>query len=357
MLRVLDSLPKELLAAPPHALADIVDGPTLIHLKGRREPPLFASVLQHGNETAGFEAAQIVLRKYAPGGGDRELPRSLSLFVANVGAARERLRRLPGQPDFNRIWPGAETGGTPEHAVMQSVFDQMKARRVFASIDIHNNTGLNPHYGCVNRLEPAFIHLARMFSRTIVYFLRPKGVQSMAFAHLCPAVTLECGRVGEKRGVDHAADYLDACLHLSAFPEGPPPPQDVDLLHTVAVVKISEDASFSFGDEDADLRFVDGLERLNFTELPAGTALAFRRHASTAGLSIFDESGKDVTGQYLEDADGILRTRIPTTPSMLTRDATVIRQDCFCYLMERIPWNRAAGRPELQTTALSELKD
>ena len=26
-------------------------------------------------------------------------------------------------------------------------------RGVFASIDIHNNTGLNPHYGCVNQLD------------------------------------------------------------------------------------------------------------------------------------------------------------------------------------------------------------
>ena len=53
---------------------------------------------------------------------------------------------------------------------------------MFASIDIHNNTGLNPHYGCVNRLDPPFLHLATLFSRIVVYFKRPLGVQSAAFA-------------------------------------------------------------------------------------------------------------------------------------------------------------------------------
>ncbi|MCG8503558.1 MAG: M14 family metallopeptidase, partial [Sphingomonadales bacterium] len=180
MLRVLTSLPDGLLTAGPRELHKLLGGPTLIHLPGRHARPLFASVLLHGNETAGFEAAQTVLRKYAPGGGNRPLPRSLSLFIGNVAAAEKGLRRLEDQPDFNRIWPGAESGGTPEHAVMAQVLAEMQARNVFASIDLHQNTGINPHYGCVNRLQPAYLHLARLFSRTVVYFRKPKGVQSMA---------------------------------------------------------------------------------------------------------------------------------------------------------------------------------
>jgi len=45
----------------------------------------------------------------------------------------------------------------------------MRLRDVFASVDIHNNTGLNPHYGCVTALRHASLHLAAMFSRTVVY--------------------------------------------------------------------------------------------------------------------------------------------------------------------------------------------
>ena len=357
MLRVLTSLPDGLLTAGPRELHKLLGGPTLIHLPGRHARPLFASVLLHGNETAGFEAAQSVLRKYAPGGGNRPLPRSLSLFIGNVAAAEKGLRRLEDQPDFNRIWPGAESGGTPEHAVMAQVLAEMQARNVFASIDLHQNTGINPHYGCVNRLQPAYLHLARLFSRTVVYFRKPKGVQSMAFGEICPAVTLECGRVGETPGVAHAAEFFDACLHLTEFPERAPEPRDIDLLHTVAIVKVPRETSFSFEDEAVDLRFVEGLDRLNFTELPVGSVLAFRGSDVAAGLEVFNEQGSDVTGEYFDQANGVIRTRVALTPSMLTRDATIIRQDCFCYLMERVPFEQTRAYRELQTAPLAVLQD
>ena len=57
--------------------------------------------------------------------------------------------------------------------MMRDVVAQMRLRRVFASIDIHNNTGSTQHYACVNRLDPPFLHLATLFSRTVVYFRRP----------------------------------------------------------------------------------------------------------------------------------------------------------------------------------------
>ena len=104
---------------------------------------------------------------------------------------------------------------------MREVMSRMADREIFASIDVHNNTGINPHYACINRVDNQFLHLAAQFSRTVVYFIRPLGVQSMAMSHICPAVTLECGKVGQQHGVDHALDYLDACNNskeeLAAF--------------------------------------------------------------------------------------------------------------------------------------------
>ena len=87
--------------------------------------------------------------------------------------------------------------------MMRQLVDLMRERDVFASIDVHNNTGLNPHYGCINKLDPQFFHLATQFSRTVVYFIRPKGVQSMAFADICPAVTVECGKPDRPHGAAH----------------------------------------------------------------------------------------------------------------------------------------------------------
>ncbi|MDP2324627.1 MAG: succinylglutamate desuccinylase/aspartoacylase family protein, partial [Gammaproteobacteria bacterium] len=72
----------------------------MIHVRGIREVPLFVSVLLHGNEVSGWNALRRLLASPQP------LVRSLLVFIGNVDAAAEGLRLLPGQLDFNRIWPG-----------------------------------------------------------------------------------------------------------------------------------------------------------------------------------------------------------------------------------------------------------
>jgi len=334
MLTQYDGLPPGLLDLPAARLGELLPGPALIHLPGRRTPPLFVSVLLHGNEDTGWLAAQSVLKKFV----SAELPRALSLFIGNVEAARSGLRRLDGQPDYNRVWPGSEEAHPAEQAMMQQVVDAMRARGVFASLDIHNNTGLNPHYACVNRLEPHFLHLATLFSRIVVYFIRPRGVQSAAFAELCPAVTVECGKPGTPGGVEHAAAFMEACLHLSEFPAHPVAPHDVDLFHTVATVKVPEATNFGFDAPEADIDFVPELDHYNFRELARGDLLGRVRPGSPARLQALDEHGEDI-GERLFDyrQDGITLKK-PLMPAMLTRDTRVIRQDCLCYLMERIPY-------------------
>lgn len=333
MLQEIDHLPEGLLDLDASQLQGRLQGPTLMHLRGRREPALLVSVLMHGNETTGWEAVRRLLRNYqAP---DRVLPRSLFLFVSNVSAAAQGVRRLDRQPDYNRVWPGCEDSGSAEHAMMQRVVDIMRNRGCFASIDVHNNTGLNPHYACVNVIDSRFLHLATLFSRTVVYFIRPCGVQSMAMSKICPAVTLECGKPGDSHGVDHAASYLDACLHLAEHPRHPVAVQDIDLFHTVATVKVPENLSFGFNEPGVDIEFAEDLEYLNFRELPRGTALARIRDGVAPALYAYDEQGRDVAGRYFLRQDGELRLRVPAMPSMLSRDRRVVRQDCLCYLMER----------------------
>jgi hypothetical protein len=210
-------------------------------------------------------------------------------------------------------------------------------------VDIHNNTGLNPHYACVNVLDHQFLQLATLFGRTVVYFLRPRGVQSMALATLCPAVTLECGRPGEPNGLRHAVEYLDACLHLSEIPKHPVAEHDIDLFHTVAQVKVNEDTSFSFREEEADVIFNDDIDRLNFRELPGGTSLGMVRNIGRKLFSARDEHGLDVTDRYLGNIDQRLVLNRPVMPSMLTLDERVIRQDCLCYFMERMTLEAVPG--------------
>ena len=335
MLNELFELPESLLDLPAKALHGMLQGPSLIHLPGNRSAPLFVSVLMHGNEDVGWEAVRQLLKKYRPGGGARELPRELSLFIGNTLAAESGVRRVAGQPDYNRVWPGSDLPVTAEHHMMEKVVAIMKERDVFASVDVHNNTGINPHYACINAIHTDSLHLAAMFSRTVVYFIRPRGVLSMAMTGICPSVTLECGKVGQKHGVDHAMEYLDACIHLAEHPKHPIAHHDVDLFHTKAIVRVPAEISFGFGCSSMDLCLEEDLEQLNFRELPTGTLFGAIDQNGSIPLEVVGEDGEQVADRYFEVDQGRLKTRLPVMPSMLTRNETVIRQDCLCYLMER----------------------
>jgi succinylglutamate desuccinylase len=351
MLTILNQIPEGFTDCTSENLHTILSGPTLIHLDGKHKSPLLVSVLLHGNEPTGLLAIQLFLKNMQ----GKALPRSLSLFIGNVTAAKHGLRHLDRQPDYNRIWPsdslsnkGEGKSDTPEHAMMKQIVDIMREKNIFASVDVHNNTGLNPHYGCINKLDSRFFHLATLFSRTVVYFIRPKGVQSMAFAEICPAVTVECGKPDQPYGATHAADFINACMHLSEIPNHPVAAHDMDLFHTVAIVTVPEHVNFNFVDvvddkadmpKSTDISFPTTLDHLNFTELTAGTTLGFVNSNKTEiPLLVTDEHGHDATSRYLSLEARKLRTTREFMPSMFTLDHEVIRQDCLGYLMERMDW-------------------
>ncbi len=326
-----NEVPAGLTEVSPENLHRILPGPSLVHLPGRMPEPLFVSVLLHGNEPTGLLAIQELLDEYR----FRPLPRSISMLFGNVLAAKENARRLDSQPDFNRIWPGTEQPESEATAVAASVVDEMVRRKVFASIDVHNNTGLNPHYACVNVFEDRYFQLARLFSRLVVYFIRPRGVLSAAFGRHCPSVTLECGKPGQQYGVSHALEYLNSCLHLTEIPDRPVPPGDLDLFHTIAQVTIPATVSFDFK-PGADLQLSADLDHMNFTEIPKGTVLGKIRSNGELPLLARDEFGDDVTSRYFRVENGELVLSRAIMPSMLTLDHDVIRQDCLGYIMERI---------------------
>ena len=331
MLQYTD-LPAGLLDISVEQLYQLIPQPALFHLSGRRTDTLFVSVLLHGNEPTGFLAMQRLLQKYH----QQTLPRSLSIFFGNTQAARFNQRRLDDQPDFNRVWPGTQLADSYERQWAAEIVDIMRQRQLFASIDVHNNTGLNPHYACVNNLNYQTLQLGRLFGRLLVYFTHPKGTQSMAFSELCPAVTLECGRPNQQYGTDHAFEFLDSCLHLTDLPNYALAKHDVDIYHTVAQVTISEHVNFSFSHENAELYLDSDLEQMNFTDVSAGTVLGKIKGGSLPVIARND-NGDDISTQFFDNQAGQLVLTRPVMPSMLTLNERVIRQDCFCYLMERMP--------------------
>lgn len=331
MLQFRTTFPESLLSCAPEQVHDILGGPTLFHLAGQRMPPLFVTVLQHGNEPTGFQAVQAIIKKYA----GTPLPRAVWLFVANTKAASLGKRSLEAQPDFNRCWPGHEVGPSAESNMMEEVVRRVTGAPLFASIDLHNNTGCNPHYGCVNKLDHRFLHLATLFSRTVVYFTRPKGVQSLAMASHGPSVTVECGQAGQLAALDHAISFLDACLHLHHLPDQPVHHQDIHLLHTMATVKVRPGVDFGF-EKGANVLFRSDLDHFNFGLIKAGQSLAFLNDGATLPLEALDNDGRDITANLFNISGGELVAVRPIIPSMATTNADVIRQDCLFYVMEEI---------------------
>ncbi|MGR9107987.1 MAG: M14 family metallopeptidase [Gammaproteobacteria bacterium] len=331
-LHQIDRVPDGLTEVSSENLHRILPGPTLLHLAGRKPEPLFISVLLHGNEPTGLLAVQALLREYRT----RSLPRSVTILFGNILAAKENLRRLENQPDFNRIWPGTDHPDSEATILGRLIVEEMVRRKVFASIDIHNNTGLNPHYACVNVFADRFFQLARLFSRLVVYFVRPRGVLAAAFGRHCPAVTLECGKPGQTYGVKHALEYLDSCLHLREIPDHPLQPGDLDLFHSIAQVTIPETIRFAFNTDPADIQLSPDIDHMNFTEVPAGTVLGRIRSNGEIPLVARDEFDCDVTGKYFRIENGELVLNRAIMPSMFTLDHQVIRQDCLGYIMERI---------------------
>ncbi len=327
-----EGIPPGFLTATARSLHEVLPGPTLIRCPGEREPALLVTVLQHGNEDTGLLAIQALLREYA----GRELPRRLVLFVANVAAARAGVRHLDGQADYNRSWPGTESEPSAETALMDSVMAALADVPLFAAIDVHNNTGSNPHYAAFNVLQRPVVQLARLFSNTMVLFERPRGVMTQAFTGRCPAVVLECGKVGNAAGTEHARAFIDACMNMESVPEDSLGPNEVDLFHTVAQVKVRPEGSFGFGPGAHTLSIDPDIDRHNFQELPSGTALGTLDGHLAEHLLVLDPRGEDVAQRFLVVDGGVLRLRRSVMPSMLTLDERVVRQDCLCYFMERL---------------------
>lgn len=321
-------LPPALADIGPREIRRVFPKPALIEIAGERERPLFVSAMLHGNETTSFHVLQALARRYA----DARPPRSLQIFVGNVEAAEAGLRHLPGQPDFNRIWAD---GDSAHHRLVADVVAAAKAAEPIASIDIHNNSGANPYYGCVNALRPADLHLAALFSDIGVYYRNPATTQSTAFSAFCPAVTVECGQSGERDGIDQAIQLVEDAMRLDGFPDHAPGASRQKLYETVGAVKVDPEASFSFGEPGSDIVFRGDLETLNFAEIEQGSVWAISARDADS-LRVVNEHGDILTGRFLEPRSGGLVLRQAITPAMLTRDRAIIRDDCLCYFMRRL---------------------
>ena len=329
----INHIPEGFLEVTPKDLHQVLSGPTLIHLSGAKKRPLLMSVLLHGNEYSGFLAAQQLLKSTI--GKNKELPRDLSILVGNVEAAKEKKRFLSHQLDFNRIW--TDQGTHPQEKWAHQVFLEMQKRDIFAAIDVHNNTGKNPYYSCLNRLDLKSIQLASMFETDILYFTNPKDVFSNFFSRLCPAITLESGLSEDPLGVAKVVKLTKEILKLETVTDFKGDLLDRKIYRSFGKVKIPQGSKISFGknSDKADFNFSDDIEELNFHRLKKGDLFGMF-FDSCKPLEIYDNSGQLVEESLFDYENNQIFANKEFVPAMLTKETKIINQDCLCYLLEEI---------------------
>jgi hypothetical protein len=205
-----------------------------------------------------------------------------------------------------------------------------------ACVDVHNTSGENPVYACVHRLDDATLGLAAHFSTTVVLVSHPESLLSMALSARMPSITLECGKPGNVEVTRRVSDRLVALAAGDVLERESTARAGMQLLRCVARVRVPDDVSFSFHDEAADLRLAADLDAMNFDVVPAGTPIAFVRPGCDSALVALDEQGADVSARYFRRRGDALVTAAPVIPSLFTPNERIIRQDCLCYLMERL---------------------
>ncbi|MEE2671772.1 MAG: M14 family metallopeptidase [Bdellovibrionota bacterium] len=326
VLNILSKLPEGFFETPVTGLHELLGGPTLIHLKTENPAkPLYLSTLLHGNETSSHSVLLRFLKNNTP------LKRDLIIFIGNTLGASKGMRHLPGQVDYNRIW---EEGNLPEHGLAKQVIEYAQANEPFASIDLHNNTGKNPFYGCINKLDEEFKNLASHFGEHTVYFTEPHNVQSMAFSKICPSVTVEAGLPGEEAGIEQALKFVETIYHFETIEHHPTRQKNL-VYHTLARFKVHHDAKVDFEDSPftgSDLSFVSNLDSRNFEVVKKGTRIGFAKNLDH--LIVENNRGEIITDQFIKIEDNkIIMTRT-FIPSMFTKDIYVMKEDCLGYLME-----------------------
>lgn len=336
-LKELYEFPNELLECEARELHALLGGPALVHLSGRQTPALVVSTLLHGNETSGWDAVRALLRE------DPDLQRNVMVLIGNTQAAAAGVRTLPGQQDFNRIWKNA-TG--PEADFADAFRARIADQPLFAAVDLHNNTGHNPHYAVLTNLAESNLGLAFAFSGKAVFIEEPDTVLTRVFDGHCPAVTLELGPVGEPSCVDRAYDYLKRLLTFEKVPRANA--RDLELFRTRVRVHISDSVDFGFAGDarhvataDPQLVLTAGMEGVNFHDVTAGTVFGDAAAAPADVFRVLDGAHVDVTDEFFLHEDGRLLLRQDVVPAMYTTDPDVIRQDCLCYFMERLQIDEA----------------
>ena len=92
------------------------------------------------------------------------------------------------------------------------------------------------------------------------------------------------GLVGDASGVDHVTSFLLTCMEGDIWRQNEA--ADVDLYHTVAMVRVKDSCSVGMLGEGTDLELPIDVDDLNFKLLEPGTRLGYTRKGCADCVSV-----------------------------------------------------------------------
>lgn len=319
-------------------LLEALDGPTVFRVAGRdRSRARVVSALVHGNEPSGLVAVHAALRA-ARAGGERPAVDTL-FFVGAVEAAKAEprfsQRMLPGRRDLNRCFrpPFEGVDGTIAREALALFASVMPE----AIVDLHNNTGRNPPYGVGVHVDRGRLGLASLFADRYVHSTLSLGALMEVFPVETPVATIECGRAGDEAADRHAIAGLSRFLALDRLPGVAPGSDVLEVFIDPVRIEIAPDVSFAFGPapiRDVELTIDEAVDRHNFTELEAGSIIAWTTRRELPLVALRGDGTHAVEPLFVIEG-GVLRTRHPMVPIMMTTSAVAARLDCLFYACSR----------------------
>lgn len=324
-------------AAPPsdgsvEGFLRALGGPTLLRLEGHdRTRTRAVATLLHGNEPSGIRAVHAWLRAgHVPAVNTLFFIGSPEAALAPPGFAH---RMLPGRPDLNRCFlPPFET---PEGRMAEGLLATLRTQQVEALVDLHNNTGDNPPYAVLTRVDAARLGLASLFADVCVHSDLRLGTLIEATEGDCPGATIECGRAGDPEA--DAAAVRSLALFLETDQIAAQPERDIPILESPVRVSMRAGARIAFGEAPvpgADLTVVGDIDRHNFDRLEPGHPVGWLADGAAWPIEARGADGKEVSRELFILRDGRLETRIEGVPVMMTTDPVVAEADCLFYMMQ-----------------------
>lgn len=309
---VRDSFDEHLLNVEARELHRFLTGSTVFDLRQRGTIPFFVSTLLHGNETSGWDAVRRFISDYPEA--------SFVLLVGNVHAAAQNMRHLPHEVDFNRIWRQQ-----PWHSNLKDLLEKYQP---WCGIDIHNNSGPNPHYSVVTDVRTSTLALATLFSNKVIFTDHTLDILAHGLSSHCPALTIETGTVEDPASEQRAYDFLERLNTVRCVPNTLQ--CEPETYATIGIVKVEHEN----GGIDNFPVFEQSLKQKSFKNLPAGSP--FINSLPTGWrVNVLDPAhNRDLTNDFLEFRDDRAILKRDVVMSMFTHTPLLAIQDCVCYFLK-----------------------